>query len=311
MRVGSLRCTFLALVKSSYCPANLVAPSYLYTPSPACLMPLARFTYYSWLVVLGICWGTCQRAAGQQALPKRLVVASKLPNVRRPTLFPDTLHAHLLDVTYWSRRQVDSLQAVLGTARWQLNRMLVDSTARSRVFLGEYDRALRLFYCPLATPTKWVEFDLRPWAAYEDLDYLHAYVVQLDQRGPEELLVKMGSGEHGAGYNATAVQTLLLSLDGPPRLLWQSIDERLEEQAPIREKDKEDVGGNSAYCQRTVAMRKGLVYVSQVQKEGKFEDPDLQLTPIAPGYYQYQHGRFRRVTPPKSLPNPKRFHPPK
>jgi hypothetical protein len=301
----------MILVKYLNCPANPIPPSYLYTPSLAYLMPLARFTYYSWLVVLGSWWGTCQRAAGQQAPPKRLAAAPKLPHVRRPTLFPDTLHAHLLEVTYWSRRQVDSLQAAQGTARWQLNRMLVDSTARSRVFHGEEKYgALRLFYCPVATPTRWVEFDLSPWAVYEDLDYLHAYVVQLDQRGPEELLVKMGSGNYGAGYRTIAVQTLLLSLDGPPRLLWQSVDERLEEQAPIREKDKEDVGGNWAHYQRTVAMRKGLVYVSKVQKKGKFEDPDPQLTPITPGYYQYQQGRFRRITPPRSLPNLKHFHPP-
>jgi hypothetical protein len=268
-------------------------------------MRLSRFPYYLWLVVLGVCWGPCRRAAGQPVHPKRLAATAKRPSVRRPTLFPDTLHAHLLEVTYWSRRQVDSLQAASGTARWQLNRMLVDSTARSRVFCGEYESgALRLFYCPFATPKRWVEFDLRPWAAYDDLDYVNAYVVQLDQRGPEELLVKMGSGEYGAGYRATAVQTLLLSLDGPPRLLWQSIDERLEEQLPIREKDKEDVGGSWAHAQRTVALRKGLVYVSKVQKEGKFEDPDPRLTPIAPGYYQYQRGRFRRVTPPTRASRP-------
>jgi hypothetical protein len=274
-------------------------------------MPLARFTYYPWLVVLGICWSTPYSAAGQQALPKRVAAAPKPPTARRLTLFPDTLRSQPLQVTYWSRRQVDSIQAALGTTRREIKQMLVDSTARYRVFHGEKEyEALRLFYCPLAPAARWIEFELTPWLGKPSQPYLHAYVVNLDQHAPEEVLVKMSSGSYGSGYQTTVDQTLLLSLDGPPRLLWQSIDGRMEEVPPTRaNKAGELVGGNWAEHRRTVAIRKGLIYVSRVQKAGTFEDPDPQLTPITPGYYQYQHGRFRRVTPPKSLPNPKRSPP--
>jgi len=137
---------------------------------------------------------------------------------------------------------------------------------------------------------------------------MHAYVVNLDRRGPEEIMVKTGGGTGVQGYRTVVDQTLLLSLDGPPRLLWQSIDRRSEKvpSTPSLE-EGERVGGNWAERSRTVAMRKGLVYVSSIHKSGKFEQPDPQLTPITPGYYQYQKGHFRRVTPPKDAPHPKPY----
>jgi hypothetical protein len=93
---------------------------------------------------------------------------------------------------------------------------------------------------------------------------------------------------------------LLLSLDGPPRLLWHSIDSRMEEIPPSEMGTNGEVTGrNYAYHQRTVALHKGLVYVSKVQRKGKFYKADPRLTPTTPGYYQYWGSRFRRVAAPR------------
>jgi hypothetical protein len=279
---------------------------------------LSRLIYYlRHLLLGGACWRTLQPAAAQQALPQPVVVASAPYLAQHPTRFPDTFRAQPVEVTYWNRQQVDSIQAALGTSRWERQQRLVDSTARCRVFLGDGtdDLQFRLFYRPLATPTRWVEFNLNPWLRRLNpwlkendnyLAYMHAYVVNLDRRGPEEIMVKTGGGTGVQGYRTVVDQTLLLSLDGPPRLLWQSIDGRSEEvpSTPSVEQG-ERVGGNLAERSRTVAMRKGLVYVSSINKSGKFEEPDPHLTPITPGYYQYQKSRFRRVTPPKVASQPK------
>ena len=282
-------------------------------------MRLSRLVYYLRLLLLGgVCWRTLQPAAAQQARPKPAVVASAPPLAQRPTRFPDTFRAQPLEVTYWTRRQVDSIQAALGATRWERQQRLGDSTARYRVFFGDGAddvRMFRLFYRPLATPARWVEFDLNPWLRRlnpwlnendQYLAYMHVYVVNLDQRGPEEIMVKTGGGTGVQGYRTDVDQTLLVSLDGPPRLLWQSVDGRSELIPPITSDEQgEMLGGNLAERSRTVAMRKGLVYVSRVHSLGKFEEPDPQLTPITPGYYQYQKGRFRRVTPPKDASHPK------
>ncbi|RSK47554.1 hypothetical protein [Hymenobacter rigui] len=220
-------------------------------------------------------------------------------------------------MTYWTRRQVDSIQAALGATRGERQQRLGDSAARCRVFFGDGtdDRQFRLFYRPLATPTRWVEINLNPWLRRLNpwlkendnyLAYMHAYVVNLDRRGPEEIMVKTGGGTGVQGYRTVVDQTLLLSLDGPPRLLWQSIDGRREEVPPTPSVEPgERVGGNRAERSRTVALRNGLMYVSSIHKSGRFEEPDPQLTPITPGYYQYQKGRFRRVTLSKSAAHPK------
>lgn len=281
-------------------------------------MRLSRLIYYlRHLLLGGACWSTPPPAAAQQALPKPGVVASAPPLAQRPTRFPDTFRAQPLAVTYWTRRQVDSIQAALGATRLERQQRLVDSSARCRVFLGDGpdDPQFRLFYRPRATPTRWLEIDLNPWLRRLNpwlkendnyLAYMHAYVVNLNGRGPEEIMVKTGGGTGVQGYRTVVDQTLLLSLDGPPRLVWQSVDGRSEEvpSTPSVEPG-ERVGGNLAERSRTVALRKGLVYVSSIHKSGTFEEPNPQLTPITPGYYQHQKGRFRRVTPPKVAPHPK------
>jgi hypothetical protein len=259
-----------------------------------------------WLLLTGACWAGLSPAAGQRAPAKGKPVAT----APRQTLFPDTLHARPLAVTYWTRAQVDSIQQSLGTTRYERAQMLADSTGRYRVFRGDDYLDRRLFYCPLSSAARWIEFDLNPWLKeYNELAYLHAYVVALDQRAPEEIMVKMGGGVYGSGYRTMIDQTLLLSLAGPPRLLWQSVDGRVEEiPATPEEKTGEMTGGSYAEHHRTVAMRQGRVYVSKVQKTGRFEHPDPKLTPITPGYYQYQAGRFRRVAvPPKVKNGPANF----
>ncbi|MGI4762942.1 MAG: hypothetical protein ACRYF0_19680 [Janthinobacterium lividum] len=255
------------------------------------------------LLLMGASWALPSPVVGQQAPPRRKPVAT----APRQTLFPDTLHARPLLVSYWTRAQVDSIQQSLGDNRRERAQMLEDSTGRYRVFRGEDYLDRRLFYCPVSSPTRWIEFDLNPWLRdYNELAYLHAYVVHLDQQTPEEIMVKMGGGSYGSGYRTMVDHTLLLSLDGSPRLLWHSIDSRTEEIPAQPDETGEMTGGNYAEYQRTVAMRQGLVYVSPVKKEGKFDDADPKLTPITPGYYQYRGGRFRRVAvPPKVLKSKK------
>ena len=246
-------------------------------------------------------------AAGQQAPPRRKPVAT----APRQTLFPDTLHARPLLVSYWTRAQVDSIQQSLGDDRRKRADMLEDSTGRYRVFHSDDYVDLRLFYRPLSANARWIEFDLNPWLAdYKELNYFRPYVVQLDQQAPEEIMVKMGGGSYGSGYRTTVDRTLLLSIDGPPRLLWHSIDSRVEEIVPYESNKRgEMIGGNYAAYQRTVAMRNGLLYVSKVQRQGKFDDADPKSTPITPGYYQYQGGRFRRVAAPPKVLKPKKSQP--
>jgi hypothetical protein len=147
--------------------------------------------------------------------------------------------------------------------------MLQDSTGRYRVFHSDDYVDLRLFYRPLSAAARWIEFNLNPWLEdYKELNYLNAYVVQLDQRAPEEIMVKMGGGSYGSGYRTMVDHTLLLSIDGPPRLLWHSIDSRVEEIPPYQSnKEGEMIGGGYAERQRTVAMRQGLIYVSPLEKK--------------------------------------------
>ena len=259
----------------------------------------------AWLLLTGACWATRFPAAGQQAPAKRTPGAT----ASRPTFFPDTLHARPLEVTYRTSAELDTLRASLGTTPQERWEMVLDSTARYRVFRGDDYRSLRLFYRPVAFSGRWLEVDLNPWLQEYtgELSYLKAYAIELDQRAPEEIMVKMGGCNCGAGYRTMVDQTLLLSLNGPPRLLWQSVDGRVEEIPPRkRDKDGEMLGGQYADYHRTVAMRQGRVYVSKVQKVGKFSNPDPGLTPITPGYYQYEAGHFRRVAaPPKVLKPPK------
>jgi len=99
-----------------------------------------------------------------------VVVAPAPPLGQRPARFPDTFRAQPLEVTYWTRRQVDNIQAALGATRWERQQRLGDSTARCRVFLGvgPDDSQFRLFYRPLVTPARWVEINLNPWLKEND-----------------------------------------------------------------------------------------------------------------------------------------------
>ena len=259
------------------------------------------------LLLTGAWWALPTPAAGQPALAKR----KPMTTTPRQTLFPDTLHARPLLVSYWTRAQVDSIQLSLGDDQRKRAEMLQDSTGRYRVFHSDDYVDLRLFYRPLAAAARWIEFDLNPWLAdYKELSYLRAYAVQLDQQASEEIMVQMSGGSYGSGYRTTVDHTLLLSIDGPPRLLWHSIDSRVEEIVPYESNKKgEMIGGGYVEQNRTVAMRQGLVYVSPLKKSDKFDNADPKPTPITPGYYQYRGGHFRRVAaPPKAL-KPKKPRP--
>ncbi|MFD2718026.1 hypothetical protein ACFST9_04825 [Hymenobacter monticola] len=159
---------------------------------------------------------------------------------------------------------------------------------------------LLLFYRPRGLPMRWVELDLNAWfGELKSLPYLTARAVELDQRPPEELLVQMEGGNYASGIREKEEHTLLISFDGPPHVIWHSLDGRDEEIPPhsVIESDEME-GGNYAYAHREITVRRGRVIVGQVQQEGGFEDEAVRgFTPITPGNYAYRAGRFRRIRP--------------
>jgi hypothetical protein len=217
----------------------------------------------------------------------------------KQTLFPDSLRPVELSVEYWTGPQLDSLRAMLeadsiGGLGW-----VQSWTNRYRVMRsGDYTE-LRLFFRPLGTPVRWAELNLSKWLGeLTELPYLTARAVELNQRPPEELLVNMEGGNYASGIREKEEHTLLISFDGPPRVIWHSLDGRTEEIPPylVNNGDGETEGGNYASAQREIIVRRGLVHVGRMREEGTFESgAKPKLTPIAPGTYAYRAGRFQRV----------------
>lgn len=227
---------------------------------------------------------------------------SAAPPAARPekqTLFPDTLRPIELAVQYWTGPQVDSIRAVLDADSLAIDSRVMLWTARYRVLRADDDySALRLFFRPLGQPARWVELDLNAWLGrHNELSYLTARAVELDQRPPEELLVELEGGSYAQGLREILDHTLLLSFDGPPRVIWHSLDTRIEE-IPLNmfANNGEGEGGNYAELRREITVRRGRVRVGRVQAQGEFEDEQHpELTPITPGTYAYRAGRFLRV----------------
>ncbi|UOQ97407.1 hypothetical protein MUN81_19490 [Hymenobacter sp. 5317J-9] len=172
-------------------------------------------------------------------------------------------------------------------------------TDRCRVLRADEYSGKRLFFRPQGV-ARWVELDLDSWMeGYNSLPYLNARAVELDQRPPKELLIELGGGMAGQGQREMEDHTLLISFDGPPRIIWHSLDGLTEEISPTHAaEDGEMLGGNYADARRKTTVRHGRVQVGRVQQEGKFESgPDYVVTPITPGTYAYRAGRFRRVAP--------------
>ena len=224
----------------------------------------------------------------------------------KQTLFPDTLHPIELSVQYWTGPQVDSIRAavMLAADSLEANSTIAASwvelwTDRCRVLRYDEDTGKRLFFRPRGATSPWVELDLNTWMdSYNSLPYLNARAVELDQRPPQELLVTLGGSLAGQGSREAEDYTLLISFDGPPHIVWYSLNGRTEEISPYQTNDDtgEMEGGNYASAHRKITVRGGRVRVGRVQQDGKFESGDeFVLTPITPGTYTYRGGRFRRA----------------
>ena len=216
----------------------------------------------------------------------------------KQTLFPDTLHPIALSVQYWTGPQVDSMRAVLEADSVAGIDLVQQWDARCRVLRTDESTGKRLFFRPRGATSLWVELDLNTWMdSYNSLPYLNARAVELDQRPPQELLVTLGGSFGGQGQREMEDYMLLISFDGPPHIVWYSLDGRQEEISPtITNAQGGMEGGNYASARREITVRGGRVRVGRVQQDGKFESGDeFVLTPITPGSYTYRAGRFRRV----------------
>ena len=266
------------------------------------------------LVLLSACQSR-QPADNVHATPAARPVVIPRPTSSRPatdstptlparpakqTLFPDTLHPIALPVQYWTDPQLDSLRAVLDADTVAGIDWVQQWDARCRVLHTDEYTGKRLFFRPRGAPSPWVELDLNTWMeGYNSLPYLNARAVELNQRPPQELLVALGGSLGGQGSREAEDYTLLISFEGPPHIVWYSLDGRQEEISPtITNAQGGMEGGKYARARRKITVRSGRVRVGRVQQDGKFESGDeFVLTPITPGSYQYRAGRFRRVAP--------------
>jgi hypothetical protein len=274
---------------------------------------LLRLGTFSLTLLLGACQAGQRPDDGRATPAVRPVPVARSASHRLPagspryvaarpakqTLFPDTLRPIGLPVEYWTGPQLDSMRAGLEADTLAISSPVMLWTDRYRVLHADDDYlVLRLFFRPRDRPGRWVELNLNAWlGVYNSLSYMQACAVELDQRPPEELLVEMDGGMYGQGLRATRNHTLLISFDGPPRVIWHSLDGRTEEIPPTAADEQgEMVGGNYAYWRREIGVRPGRIHVGRVHREGKFEaEKHPDLTPITPGTYAYRGGRFGRV----------------
>lgn len=272
---------------------------------------------------LALLLGTCQPdrpTENQQAAPTVRPVPPEPPMAppaaqatpqaavqpEKQTLFPDSLHSIALPVDYWTGPQLDSIRAavMMEADSLEADAAIAASwvetwTDRCRVLRADEMSGKRLFFRPQGA-ARWAELHFNSWMdGYNSLPYLNAHAVELDQRPPQELLIALGGSYAGQGQHEAEDYTLLISFNGPPHIIWHSLDGLKEEISPTRTAgDGEMEGGNYADARRKIIVRGGRVRVGRVRQEGRFESgPDPLLTPITPGTYAYRAGRFRRVQP--------------
>lgn len=154
------------------------------------------------------------------------------------------------------------------------------------------------FYREAGQPTSWTELNLSYWLSeFNSLPFISAREVALTPVGPPTLLLVAGGGVYGSGSGTQVNYTFIIDLAGLPTLVWQSADFCEEEIKPTQvNAEGEMEGGNFAQASRDISVRNGLVHVARMKQEGKFASTDNTTTPITPGYYRYQAGRFRWVT---------------
>jgi hypothetical protein len=133
--------------------------------------------------------------------------------------------------------------------------------------------------------------------------YLEPHTVELDQRAPAEVLVRLGGRNDGNAAGTGIGYTLLLSLAGKPRVIWQSLDSWQQTTRPLLTEadttDSEESSFTRGYreeeAHRRLTVRAGVVQVPRISYSAMGGLSEEQLTPIMPGRYRYQGAHFQRV----------------
>lgn len=161
---------------------------------------------------------------------------------------------------------------------------------------------LRLFCRMSNVAAPWLELDLRnPLSEFATDLYLQPQAIELDHHPPAELLVRAGGRNDGNSSGTGLGYTLLLSLAPTPTVVWQSIDSCQRTVRPLltaadtTEESSFPQGYSEDEVHRRIIVRQGVVHVSRIRQATTSELGEENLTPITPGRYRYQAGRFQRV----------------
>lgn len=216
------------------------------------------------------------------------------------TLYPDTLQPRALAYQVWTTAQVDTMSGkwlrVADTRFRVLN--VHDTPAYGE---GPY---LHFFCRAPGAPIRWLELDLQqPLNEVLTELYMEPQTIELDQRAPAEVLLRLGGRNDGNAAGTGVGYTLLLSLAGKPRVIWQSLDSWQQTTRPLlTEADTTDSQENSftrGYREdevhRRVTVRAGAVQVPRLSHSPADSLCAEHLTPITPGRYRYQGKHFQRL----------------
>jgi len=216
------------------------------------------------------------------------------------TLYPDTLQPRALTYQVWTTAQVDTMPG-----KW-----LPEADARFRVLdvhaTPAYGEGPYLhFFCRApGAPTRWLELDLQqPLNEFSTELYIEPQTIELDQRAPAEVLLRLGGRNEGNAAGTGVGYTLLLSLAGQPRVIWQSLDSWQQTTRPLlTEADTTDSqessftrGYREDEAQRRVTVHASAVQVPRISHRTAASLGEEHLTPITPGRYHYQQGHFQRM----------------
>jgi hypothetical protein len=212
------------------------------------------------------------------------------------TLYPDTLHPRVLAYQVWTTAQLDTM----------LGKRLPVADARFRVLdvhgTPAYEEGPYLhFFCRApGTPTRWLELNLQhPLSEFLTDLYIEPHTIDLDQRAPAEVLVRLGGRNEGNAAGTGIGYTLLLSLAGEPRVIWQSLDRWEQTTRPLLTEadtaDSEENAFTRGYredeAHRRLTVRAGVIQVPRISYRTPDSRGQQQLTPITPGHYHYQGAR--------------------